>query len=83
MANFTQQRKFTTRKPTLKVEAGLDPGSYIFELVVTDSSGNRSKAGRLKVDIVRIRVVGPIILEPGVDTRLRPVIDGRLRPPIS
>ena len=55
MANFRQRRKFKSRVPQLKVDAGLPVGTYVFQLEVEDQNNNRSKAARVKVRIVGVR----------------------------
>jgi hypothetical protein len=71
MADFTRQRQFKTREAVLPVDKGLPPGIHTFELVVTDESGNRSKAAQVKVEIVRLTVpvepvtpVRPVVIDP-------------------
>jgi hypothetical protein len=63
MADFTSQRRFKTREAVLPVDKGLPLGIHTFELVVTDESGNQSKAAQVKVEIVR-RVVPVIPVVP-------------------
>ncbi len=55
MANFRRCRKFKSRVPQLKVDAGLPVGTYVFQLEVDDQNNNRSKAARVKVKIVEAR----------------------------
>lgn len=71
MADFTRQRQFKTREAVLAVDKGLPPGIHTFELVVTDESGNQSKAARVRVEIVRLAVpvepvtpVRPVVIDP-------------------
>lgn len=64
MVDFTRRRKFVTREPQLKVDAGLDPGTYVFGLMVTDDAGNQSEAAQVKVKIVRTRTTRPVISVP-------------------
>ncbi len=52
MADFRRQRKFKTKRPQLKVAAGLPVGTYTFQLVVEDQSGNRSRAAQVRIQIV-------------------------------
>jgi len=62
MADFTAQRRFTTREPVLSVDKGLPVGVHTFELVVSDASGNTSKAARISVEVVRVMVpITPVI----------------------
>lgn len=56
MADFTLQRRFTTTEPTITVDKGLPVGTHSFELVVSDEHGNRSKAARLSIEVVRLVV---------------------------
>ena len=61
MADFTTQRSFTTTEPVLPVDKGLPVGTHTFELVVKDDQGNRSKAARISIEVVRLLVpVTPI-----------------------
>ena len=71
MVDFTRQRQFKTREAVLAVDKGLPPGIHTFELVVTDESGNQSKAAQVKVEIVRLTVpvepvtpVRPVVIDP-------------------
>lgn len=59
MVDFTRQRQFKTREAVLQVDKGLPPGIHIFQLVVADQSGNKSKAAQVKVEIMGIRVPVP------------------------
>ena len=56
MADFTSQRSFTTTEPTITVDKGLAVGTHTFELVVSDAQGNRSKAARISIEVVRLLV---------------------------
>ncbi len=74
MADFRRKRKFTTKTPQLQVAAGLPAGTYTFQLVVVDQSGNQSKAARVKVKIVGGRepitpVGGGVLVDTPVITR--------------
>lgn len=62
MADFRQQRTFKTDEPVLEVVPGLPVGTYVFQLVVEDRNGNRSRAASVKVSIVEGRggIVPPI-----------------------
>jgi len=71
MVDFTRQREFKTREAALLVDKGLPPGIHTFQLVVTDESGNQSKAAQVKVEIAR----SPIPVTPV--TPVRPVIPAR------
>ncbi len=67
MVDFTRRRKFVTRGPALTVDAGLAPGSHLFELVVMDQAGNRSQPARIKVTVVRNRFTylpGAVVTRP-------------------
>ena len=55
MADFRRQRTFKTREPLLKVDAGLPVGTHVFRLEVEDQNGNRSRAARIKLQIVGTR----------------------------
>ena len=77
MADFTLQRRFTTTVPTITVDKGLPVGTHTFELVVSDAQGNRSKAARLSIEVVRLVVpITPI-------TPVTPIIPVRPIVPIS
>jgi len=58
MVDFSRQRQFKTREGVLPVDKGLPPGIHIFQLVVADQSGNKSKAALVKVEIMGIRAPG-------------------------
>jgi hypothetical protein len=77
MADFTSQRQFKTRQAVLPVDKGLPPGIHTFELVVTDESGNQSKAAQVRVEIVRLTVpvtpIRPIVTEPITPIIERPI----------
>lgn len=80
MVDFTSQRQFKTREAVLPVDKGLPPGTHTFELVVSDESGNLSKASRIRVEVVRFFV--PVT--PTTPIR-PPLIDSNtdiIRPPI-
>lgn len=73
MADFTRQREFTTREAVLPVDKGLQPGIHTFQLVVTDESGNQSKAAQVRVEVVRFTV--PVVpVTPVVATPTTPII---------
>ena len=77
MADFTSQRSFTTTEPTITVDKGLPVGTHTFELVVSDAQGNRSKAARISIEVVRLLVpIRPI-------TPVTPVIPVRPIIPIT
>ncbi len=83
MANFSRKRKFVTRVPQLKVDAGLAPGTHVFELVVTDQAGNGSKAARVSVKIVRDLVTGPLTYRPGGMVSRPTVVSGGITTPVT
>lgn len=77
MADFTRQRRFTTTEPVLSVDKGLPVGTHTFELVVSDAQGNRSKAARISIEVVRLVVpITPI-------TPITPIIGRQPIVPIS
>ncbi len=77
MADFTSQRSFTTTEPTITVDKGLPVGTHTFELVVSDAQGNRSKAARISIEVVRLLVpIRPV-------TPVTPVIPVRPIIPIT
>jgi hypothetical protein len=83
MASFIRQRKYVTQASSMVVDGGLDPGTYTFQLQVTDQNGSLSKPTRVKVEIVRNLVIGPITRPPtGPGSRLPGggSITGILRP---
>ena len=51
MADFQRTKVVKTKKPAVKVEAGLPAGRHRFQLIVTDSQGNQSKPVELVVEI--------------------------------
>ena len=53
MVSFARQRWHTSTSPRLPVAGDLKPGTYRFQLQVTDDSGNRSHPATLKVTVVR------------------------------
>lgn len=74
--DFTRRRRYTTRKATIAVAPTLPVGAHIFELVVEDDSGNRSRPVRVKVEVLPVLVVDPR------DGPLRPGPIRVIRPPI-
>lgn len=54
---FETNRPIETAQSTIVVDAGLAPGEHRFQLVVVDSSGNRSRPAELIVTIVARRGV--------------------------
>ena len=57
---FTPNIPFVSTTPTVTVDAGMKPGTYLFRLVVEDESGNKSRAAELKVVILRAIVFNPV-----------------------
>ena len=53
MVSVARQRRHTSTSPRLPVAGDLEPGTYRFQLQVTDDSGNRSRPVTLKVTVVR------------------------------
>lgn len=53
---FTPNIPFESKTPTVVVDAGMEPGSYLFRLVVEDESGNRSRPDDQKVVILRTTI---------------------------
>ena len=58
MVDFRSKRRVETTDATIRVDAGLPFGRYIFELSVIDAHGNKSKAARVNLRITR-RFSGP------------------------
>jgi len=76
MADFRLRRKVKTKTPQLNVVPGLPVGTYLFQLVVEDQSGNQSRASQDKVVIVDDN--GPIDpIGGGRSPVVTPVIPGR------
>jgi hypothetical protein len=80
MADFQRTKVVRTKNPTVKVEAGLPPGKYRFQLIVTDNQGNQSRPAELVVEIrdqrSPVRPITPITPVQPVRpiTRITPVI---------
>lgn len=55
MADFRLTKVVRTKKPFVKVEAGLPAGTHRFQLTVVDSQGNQSKPAEVVVKIVEQR----------------------------
>lgn len=74
MADFRRIKVVQTKNPFVQVEAGLPAGKHRFQLIVTDSQGNRSKAAEVVVEIRErnspIRPVTPV----APITPLRPTV---------
>ena len=66
MAKFQSRRQVTTRKPVIRVNAGLPAGTYRFRLVMVGINGKRSKPTFVNVRIVKKRGRGA--LEPDMRT---------------
>ena len=73
---------FRSRDPTLMVENKLEPGAWIFRLVVVDNEGNESAPQDLTVSVGRVVVSPPPppITRP-IDPRL--VTDPRVVTPVA
>lgn len=79
MVDFRTTRRVETRNSSIKVDAGLPEGNYIFQLTAFDASGNKSKPTQLKVAIVRSPVItGPV--GPGAIIPDDPIIRRPIRP---
>lgn len=55
MADFRRTRVVKTQQPFVKVDGGLPPGTYRFQLTVADKQGNESKPAEVAVKIVEQR----------------------------
>jgi hypothetical protein len=53
MAAFQEGKPIASPVPTIQVDAGLAPGTYQFQLIVEDDSGNRSAPDVKIVQIVQ------------------------------
>lgn len=53
MATFVPGQPVVTNTPTVKVDPGLEPGKYRFELVVVDREGRRSAPDAAVVVVFR------------------------------
>lgn len=53
MAVFKPGVPIETRESVVKVDPGLAPGRYLFTLVVTDTSGNRSEPSQVVVTVLQ------------------------------
>lgn len=72
-------QEVTTTQPFLTVPAGLQPGRYVFQLVVVDEAGMRSAPMRRLVTIQQ-RIIKPNpdpVPDPG------PIKPGPIHPPIK
>jgi hypothetical protein len=60
MAAFEPNRPISTDRPSVVVDAGLQPGRYRFRLVVIDAAGNASLPSEQIITILEPRsLVGP------------------------
>ena len=73
MASFTVGKPIVTPTPAIAVDAGLPVGSHRFQLVVVDSSGNRSQPA---VAVVTIRKPGITLPGGGVVVQPGPILPG-------
>ena len=67
MARFRLNQTVTTREPFVQVDAGLEPGTYRFRLVVVDEQGNRSQPAFADVVVRERRIVrggGGVVVGP-------------------
>jgi hypothetical protein len=76
--SFRQQRRFSTREPSIVVDGDLPEGVHLFELIMVDADGNASVPATLPIQVSG-RVVGPPIVDPPI---VGPPIVGPPRPPI-
>ncbi len=56
MPRFEPNRPIETQEPFITVDPGLQPGTYRFQLVVEDASGNRSLVDERIVTITPRRI---------------------------
>jgi hypothetical protein len=78
MVDFARQREFKTREAALLVDGSLPPGIHVFQLVVEDAGGSRSKAAQVKVEIVGQRIpVTPVTPVVPVRPVIPPIIRRR------
>ncbi|HWS99308.1 MAG TPA: hypothetical protein VN256_03475 [Pyrinomonadaceae bacterium] len=66
---FTPNTPFVSKTPTVAVDAGMAPGSYLFRLEVEDESGNKSRPDERVVVIER-----PVIVDRPIVIIDRPVV---------
>lgn len=64
------KKEITTSQPFLMIPAGLQPGRYVFQLVVVDESGMRSAPTRRLVTIQQHIVKPPIPVNPALPHQL-------------
>lgn len=64
---FKQGTSVETREPEITVAGGLQPGTYTFQLVVEDNSGNRSTPA-----FVNVTIPTPGRPQPVTETTTRP-----------
>lgn len=63
-------KEITTSQPFLTVPAGLQPGRYVFQLVVVDESGMRSAPTRRLVTIQQRIIKPPVPVNPSLPHQL-------------
>jgi len=69
MVDFTRNRRVKSSQSSIRVDPGLKLGSYLFQLTVVDEDGNRSQPAKIRVDVVKLRIIGrvPSITRPSID----------------
>ena len=58
MVDFQNSKRVETTEAIIKVDAGLPAGRYVFQLIVIDESGNKSKPARINLKVTK-RIAGP------------------------
>jgi hypothetical protein len=79
MARFVVDSAITTTESLIVVDAGLPAGRHLFQLVVEDEAGNRSRPDRTVVTVQQR--AAPTVTRPSVSTTppLRPRVRGNTR----
>jgi hypothetical protein len=75
MAAFKPNQPISTDRPSVVVDAGLQPGRYRFRLVVIDTAGNASLPSEQIITILEARTLGPVAVPPPLPPPSQPAQD--------
>jgi len=75
MAAFQPNETISTDRPSVVVDAGLQPGRYRFRLVVIDAAGNASLPSEQIITILAPRALGPVAAPPPLPPPSKPAQD--------